>query len=353
MIKDITGQKFGKLTAVKYLYKTKDSSNSPIWEFECECGTKIDKNRKLVEKGKVKSCGNRECFNKQSKSKHSKSKHSLYTTWLGMKDRCYNVNQPGYANYGGRGIVVCDRWLESFENFLEDVGEKPSSKHSIDRKDNDGNYEPSNVKWSTSQEQQRNRRNTIFIEREGEIKTLIEWCELLDANYDVCRNRLKRGWPLEDLFQPTLEKEPVEYDGQIYNSLRGLSAHYKIRYESLLSRLSRGWTLQEAIDTSIAKKYSGQRLITYLDTTLNISQWSNQLGISKETIKRRLEKGLPIEEVLAPPQQYKYGEYTLALKDWASKLSIKLNTLESRLRSGWTIEKTLNTPSRKYSIKNR
>ena len=85
-------------------------------------------------------------------------KHPLYRTWATMIDRCYNKKDSNYHNYGGRGIVICKRWLSSFRNFINDMGEKPSASHSIDRINNDGNYKPSNCKWSTRAEQVRNRR---------------------------------------------------------------------------------------------------------------------------------------------------------------------------------------------------
>lgn len=93
----------------------------------------------------------------------SLSRHPLYRTWLGMKRRCNNPNAVDYSYYGGRGIKVCNRWLESFENFLIDMGEKPDKKLSLDRVDNDGNYEPRNCRWATHSEQMLNRRDRISV----------------------------------------------------------------------------------------------------------------------------------------------------------------------------------------------
>lgn len=88
---------------------------------------------------------------------HGLSKHSLYPTWLSMKNRCSNINNPRYKHYGGKGVVVCDRWKDSFKNFLDDMGEKPTLEHSLDRIDNNGNYEPKNCRWATYEQQNNNQ----------------------------------------------------------------------------------------------------------------------------------------------------------------------------------------------------
>jgi hypothetical protein len=103
-----------------------------------------------------------------------------YESWRAMKKRCYYPKHQNYARYGGRGIRVCDRWLHDFPTFLEDMGNKPSSIHTLDRKDNDGNYEPDNCKWATPKEQQNNRRNNIKI-RKIAVKHVVPYCSLLDC----------------------------------------------------------------------------------------------------------------------------------------------------------------------------
>jgi len=103
-----------------------------------------------------------------------------YRSWYHMKTRCYNKKRPYWKYYGGRGIKVCDRWKDSFVNFLSDMGNKPTSKHSLDRIDNNGDYSPDNCKWSTSKQQTRNKRSNIMIEYNGKIQCLNDWAKELE-----------------------------------------------------------------------------------------------------------------------------------------------------------------------------
>ena len=109
------------------------------------------------------------------------NKTAEYRAWGHIKSRCYNPNVYNYNNYGGRGIAMCDRWLNSFENFLLDMGDRPSAKHSIDRINSNGDYEPSNCKWSTTKEQSRNLRTNHWIKYDGERLILSDWANKLNA----------------------------------------------------------------------------------------------------------------------------------------------------------------------------
>lgn len=121
-----------------------------------------------------------------------------YEVWRGMKQRCYLKSSPYYSFYGARGIKVCDRWLNSYPNFLKDVGRRPSDKHTLDRIDGNGNYEPTNVKWATRKEQSNNIRSNIHIEYDGRIQTIAEWADEYNMEYYNLYNRLCRyGWTVE------------------------------------------------------------------------------------------------------------------------------------------------------------
>ncbi len=124
-------------------------------------------------------------------------RHPLSHIYHGMKHRCYGVNYPEYKRYGGRGIRICERWLLSFKDFCEDMGQRPTPKHSIERKDNNGNYEPGNCVWATATEQARNRRSSNMIEAFGERKSLAEWAETSPVSYHSLKRRIRAGWEQE------------------------------------------------------------------------------------------------------------------------------------------------------------
>ncbi len=117
---------------------------------------------------------------------------SEYQIWNAMKQRCANKNNPAYGRYGGRGIKVCDRWIGSFTNFLEDMGERPSKKHSLDRHpNNDGNYEPGNVRWGTDDEQARNKRNNRWFEADGKKMIMQDWAAYFGVNESTLLEHLE------------------------------------------------------------------------------------------------------------------------------------------------------------------
>jgi hypothetical protein len=202
--KDLTGQVFGKLTA---LYPVgKDNYRNILWLCKCKCGnTTIAAAFRLIN-GDTKSCG---CFSghthinygfrKLDSDRRCRSKE--YITYDNMKQRCYNFKHKSYFRYGGRGITICDRWMgiNGFANFYKDMGPKPKGL-SIERIDNNKGYSPENCKWATLKEQNNNRRHPkgtthIFLSINGIRKSLIEWDNILEINMQMSRNRINRGWP--------------------------------------------------------------------------------------------------------------------------------------------------------------
>lgn len=184
------GQKFGRWTVV---------SDAPFVSrahslCRCECGTEREVLCKYLFAGTSQSCGCRQAdITADRNTTHGLRHTPEYGVWAGIKSRCYRESDEFYADYGGRGITVCERWRDSFENFLADMGERPSPKHSIDRKEVNGNNEPDNCRWATPTEQARNKRNNRNIEFRGETKCLTAWCEQYGFDHKTVSDRLDRG----------------------------------------------------------------------------------------------------------------------------------------------------------------
>ena len=200
---DLTGQKFGRLTILKRMDKNKRGDYR--WLCKCICGKEKIVIGSDLKSGNTKSCG---CLRKeQTRERFTTHGHlkddtasKTYTSWESMIKRCTNPNNKDYHHYGGRGIKVCQRWRK-FENFLEDMGEPPTEKHSIDRIDNNLGYCKENCRWATRKEQQRNTRRNHMISFHGKIQCLAAWAEELNINYSTLSSRIFiLGWSVEKAF---------------------------------------------------------------------------------------------------------------------------------------------------------
>jgi hypothetical protein len=190
---DLTGEKYGRLTILS-MYR--DDKNKPIARCLCDCGVEKEISVYMLRNGDARSCG---CLNFENNGmyKHGYAGTLTYVCWSSIIQRCNNPNNVRYKRYGGRGIKICERW-NKFENFLEDMGEKPD-KMSIDRINNDDGYYKENCKWSTTKEQSLNRENTIYVTYNGEEKRLVDLVEELGLDYSTIKSRIRQQhWSIED-----------------------------------------------------------------------------------------------------------------------------------------------------------
>lgn len=205
------GERYGRLVVIKDLGLLGKNKKDRKWLCQCDCGNTCEVASTNLNKG-TRSCG---CLARdltiQRATTHGESRGGKTTkefkTWMGIIQR---GKDKSVAVYAGRGIKVCDRWLDSYENFLTDMGRAPSTKHSIDRIDVNGDYEPSNCRWATMKQQGNNRRNNRFIAYNGETMTISQWAEQTGIKYQTLYARiLKRKWPLDVAFKPEL-RHPYE-----------------------------------------------------------------------------------------------------------------------------------------------
>lgn len=201
--RDLTGQSFGLLQVVGYAGK--DSRRNSMWICKCRCGVQKAVVSTSLTRGQTKSCGCQQLPHMRKGTTGIRQRdHIAFGSWAAMKGRCYRKKDKSFHDYGARGIRVCERWLHSFQNFLEDMGPKPSANYTIERINNNGHYEPGNCRWATRREQRRNTRKTRLFFFRGESKILSDWCEEFGLKVSFVQNRLKLGWSIEDaLTTPT------------------------------------------------------------------------------------------------------------------------------------------------------
>jgi hypothetical protein len=197
------GIQFNYLT---FLSDAGRANGRKIGQFRCVCGQEKILIVREVTSGKTKSCG---CFRRSKtiagNTKHGHAKRNRaspeYVCWAGMIVRCEDPKADRYARYGGRGITVCARW-HTFENFLADMGIKPSPEHSIERNNANGHYEPGNCRWATRTEQANNTARNRFIEHMGRRQTVVQWARELGILDKTIYERLRKGWPMERVLDP-------------------------------------------------------------------------------------------------------------------------------------------------------
>lgn len=189
--KNLVGQHFGKLTVIK---RVGTKHRKALWLCHCECGNEKTVTTDQLTTGQTKSCG---CLKNIDKIKHHKTGTRLYIIWANIKQRCYNIKSTSYKRYGARGITLCSEWqqFEPFYNWAIQNGYQDNL--SIDRIDNNGNYEPANCRWTTRKEQARNTRRNRYITINQKTHCLSEWAEIKGIKISQIEGRLRDGWTYE------------------------------------------------------------------------------------------------------------------------------------------------------------
>ena len=198
---DRIGMKYGSLVVVGWshaVYRSPRQGSYQFWVCRCNCGNSTIVLANNLARGNTASCGCKSSRHTLGEriSTHNKTKTGTYKSWCAMKSRCYCKTHIEYKRYGAVGIQVCERWRNSFENFLQDLGERPEGM-SLERKDSNKNYSPSNCKWADVYEQANNRSNNRLIACDGETQTLAQWSRQLGIGATTISLRIKRGWSIE------------------------------------------------------------------------------------------------------------------------------------------------------------
>ncbi|HEX7767993.1 MAG TPA: hypothetical protein VF443_14875 [Nitrospira sp.] len=192
---DRMNQRYGRLLVTAR--STGPNPKEVYWQCRCECGQTLSVTARNLRSGNTKSCG---CLHRQKASerrfKHGLKESPEYETWVRMICRCENPTNPSFPNYGGRGIVICDRWRRDFRDFLADMGRRPSRHHSIDRIDNNGPYAPDNCRWATRIQQARNKRSVLMLDTPDGTMPVSVYEKRHNLSHYLIKTRLKRGWDL-------------------------------------------------------------------------------------------------------------------------------------------------------------
>ena len=263
---DITGQKFGRLIAIRPT--DRKSCRHIVWEFACDCGGPV-----LVYKtaGNMRRAAITECVDCLKKTRAAKGgavvqgRNKEHNAWRGILCRCYDPKVPEYKYYGGKGVKMCDEWLNSFDAFCEYVGPPPSKKHSIDRIDSNKDYAPGNVRWATPIEQSNNRCKVKKYSYEGDEISLPEICRRAGADYNLVRRRVtQHGWTVAEALASTAERSKFEgdkflgekgervghrhytYKGERV-TLRELATRHEVSMVMLQQRVRNGWHIEAAL----------------------------------------------------------------------------------------------------------
>lgn len=256
---DLTGQKFGMLTVIG---RAPNKSNNVRWNCICDCGNETIQSTSHLTSGHTKSCG---CF----RVRYARESHTihgcgfddnrLYRIWKHMKERCSNPNVKCYKRYGGKGVKVCDEWLHDFKAFYDwAMANGYSEDLTLDRIDYNGSYSPENCRWATYKQQANNTSRNLVYEYDGRVMTLSQWSEYTGINYMTLMGRIKRGLPLEDVFNPHIRtredmRPRITIDG-IEHTVDEWSEISGVPVKTIMGRINHRWEPKRAVFQPIRQK---------------------------------------------------------------------------------------------------
>lgn len=226
-----------------------------------------------------------------------------YKVWAGIRARCNNPRDTNYNYYGGRGIQVCERWDE-FTSFLEDMGERPSLKHSIERDNVDGDYCPENCRWATQKEQSLNKRCTIRLTVGGETRTAVEWCKLHGVEYDALFFRYQQGWSDEECVYGRPPQNTLEYMGKT-QTIKEWAEELGINYRTLIRRhRDFQWSPEECLMGRSSSNHARSIiLMEYKGKVQSMNAWCRELGVHQATAYSRYRKNPSPDYVFSKPRK--------------------------------------------------
>lgn len=207
-LQDLTGQRFGRLVVLQRVKK--ENNKNTFWLCKCDCGKEKTVRAECLKSKNTQSCG---CKQRESTLIHGKSNTKLYTVWSAMIQRCYNKNSKVYKYYGGRGIVMCDEWKNSFQAFYDWAMANgydenlPQGKCTIDRINNEGSYEPNNCRWTTQKNQSNNTRRNHFVTINGKTQTMQQWADEYNMSKHTFYARYSKGLRGNDLIAPVAKRQ--------------------------------------------------------------------------------------------------------------------------------------------------
>jgi len=256
------GERHGRLTVVSYAgpHQSPDRTRHK-WRCLCDCGNTVDILASNLTRNHSRSCG---CLKneltRERETTHGMSDTPECGTWVHIRQRCCNPNSLDYPDYGGRGITVCERWMNSFENFYRDMGDRPSPEHMIERIDNDAGYSPDNCIWATIEVQANNKRTSHRLTHNGETHTVTEWSRILNINQGTLEKRIRSGWPIHRAFDPTMHPpgklSMIEFQGEKHH-MSEWARRIGITPNALWKRINvYGWSVERALTTPLRPKSS-------------------------------------------------------------------------------------------------